>query len=161
MVMRSLYCKRLAEILNYIDLRLGLACEDDPDMESCEKTARKYASSHEFLHQNIQQKDRGTYCNWSWNALSKTKPMCWPVVYDVCLAYFFTEREKFIYKTYAYGCVVNANNQPHCISSRIWSLAICSALIHTKPQFLKLFHLREEKLCPLLIYLKDLKHSIR
>jgi len=39
MVMRYLCCKRLAEILNYIDLRLSLACEDDPDMASCEKAA--------------------------------------------------------------------------------------------------------------------------
>jgi len=38
-VMCSLCCKGLVEILNSIDLRLGLAYEDDPDMESCEKVA--------------------------------------------------------------------------------------------------------------------------
>ena len=139
----SLCCKGLAEILNYIDLRLVLACEDDSDLEICEKAAWKFASNHEFFAPKHKTKRQGNVMFRSWNALSKRKPMCWPVMYDVCLAYFCTEREKFIYKACVHGCVVNTNNQPGCISSCIWSLAICSILIHTKPQFLKLFHLHK------------------
>jgi hypothetical protein len=62
------------------------------------------------------------------------------LAYNVCLAYFCTEREQFIctyifiYKAYAHGCVVNAISLAVFLAP-IEALPSAACFIHTKRPF--------------------------